>query len=406
MSDNENVEGYVVEGDMPVSVRGFLTLYSVSVGRVSYEMFVNQARLLGLGRKYVPKIRRLKDSFANAKNRLNGMHLLSLEQDENWDGIVRQEIVIERLKRSNEYAVQVKLTGRSRGKLHTERRNVFRMEYDAPEDFDAVRWRAAYMDSFWNEDAEMPDMANVRQCLTINPYWEDMETNPADVDLLVRIQEILFEEFLQVATSIDEKMLRDDCRRVLHSLKGIPFRSGSGAWFVPNFEGEESPLETLENYSSMLEAYCTENTQERESDDNWYDAEGRPRNWYRGQSNLRIMGYIDNERQLEYLRRDISNNLSREVGEYHDRLLKVANEFNDDKVEAFEARLNNLTVARDELQTRLGNLANLMGGDIGVNVNMFADIDQGLESRLASITGNNEVVSRLRGLTNIEITGE
>ena len=43
---------------------------------------------------------------------------------------------------------------------------------------------------------------------------------------------------------------------------------------------------------------------------------GAPRKWYRQKSNLRVMGYIDNERQLEYIKDDIQNALSLEVTEY------------------------------------------------------------------------------------------
>ena len=55
------------------------------------------------------------------------------------------------------------------------------------------------------------------------------------------------------------------------------------------------------------------------------------------------MGYIDNERQLEYIKDDIQNALSLEVAEYQVKLLNIAKDFNGDKVKVFNEKLDNLS---------------------------------------------------------------
>ena len=98
-TSEEETQGYVVEGQLSTAVRGYLVLYSVTGGRVSYTNFASNARELGLPRSFVPPIRRTKDSFAIAKNTLTSMALPNLENIEGWDGVVKQEILVERLKK-------------------------------------------------------------------------------------------------------------------------------------------------------------------------------------------------------------------------------------------------------------------------------------------------------------------
>ena len=213
------------------------------------------------------------------------------------------------------------------------------------------------------------------------------------------------QEFTDVATSIDQKMLRDKIVSVLQNeLGALPFRSGAGAFFVPNL-GEESEgyLATLENYSRLLESFGNANAIEgNPQDSNWFDEHGRPRNWHQPRTNLRIMGYIDNERQMSYLRRDIEMNLGREIATYQQKLMEVAEGFNEDNVAAFEARLETTRGLRASLAQRLNNLSRVVGGDLNVQVEPFADVSASINSRAAQISSvNSSVANRLLSLTLI-----
>ena len=63
-------------------------------------------------------------------------------------------------------------------------------------------------------------------------------------------------------------------------------------------EEENTHLETLENYSNLLNYFGDRNALNRETTQTYFDESGKPRKWYRQKSNLRVMGYIDNDRQL------------------------------------------------------------------------------------------------------------
>jgi len=406
MSENDSNDdiGYVTD-NTAIATRGLLILYSVTGGRVSYESFANTARALSLPQTYVPDIRRLQDSFAIAKNNLDGMALPTLEAADGWDGSVQRQVKVVRLQRSNEYVVQVESRGRARGKNHVESENVYRLEFTPPEDFDIVEWREEYMAAIWDAESETePDMTVMRQCLSVTPYWEDSEIDPM---LMARIAQALMQEYEIVATSIDQKMLRDRIVRVLSSeLGALPFRSGQGAYFLARPQDEEASnqqLQTLERYSALLNAFGTANMLSGNAgENNWFDENGRPRDWHRPGTNLRIMGYIDNERQMGYIRSDIQTNIGREIAEYQQKLMEVAQSFNEDKIDAFNKRLDSITSARTVLSERLSHLTAAFG-EVEMRTELYQDVAAGINEACNRISAvNSSVAGRLLGLTTIE----
>lgn len=400
MSENDSNDGYVIEGNLEVAVKGHLVLYSVVGGRINYGEYSRRAQDLGLSKKYVPTPRRPKDAFAISKDVLQNMSLPTLDEMDGWDGPVQRKVVVKPLKKGNEYAVSVELTGRSRGRRHKATQNLFRISFSPPEDFNPTTWWETYAESFWDEEIDAPDVGDLRQCVTLETYWEDQEID--DPMLMVRLQTALLDEFVNIATSIDSTMLRNDVRKTLTSLGGLPFKSGSGSWFIPSYADNQSYLETLENYSELLNYFGNRNALSGDRSQNtWYDESGAPRKWYRQKSNLRVMGYIDNERQLGYIRDDIQNALSLEIAEYQNKLLAIADEFNSDKVEAFESRLDDIRSEREDLLTRLDSLSTLVG-DIEIDSAPFSDVSDGFEDRLSTIGKENNVITgRLRDLMSL-----
>ena len=377
MSENDSEYGYVTENsDIPTS--GHLVLYSVTGGRVTYASFASNARTLGLSQSFVPPLRKLFFAFAYAKNNLNGIGLPSLEVAEDWDGVVERKVKVLSLEKNREYVVQIESRGRMRGKKHVATQNVFRLEFGAPEGFDVHQWSEDYMARVWAGETEQAEemTSQIRDCIAVTPYWDDSEI---DATLFARITQSLLSEFVTVATSIDAKMLRNRIVAVLQNqLGGLPFRSGQGAWFIPKYNDDDSYLETLENYSRLLETFGNANSLTRPTGEaNWLGEDGKPQDWHRPQTNLRIMGYIDNERQMSYLRRDIETNLGREIGEYQHKLMEVANNFNEDKIEQFNERLDAISGMREGLISRLNNLTNMVG-TVSLNTDLFTDVEQGL----------------------------
>ena len=403
MSENESTEdeGYVIEGNTEIATRGHLAIYSVTSGRVDYSSFVQVARSLELTRPFVPEIRRLKDSFAIARGNLEGLTLPPLEVAEGWDSPVDRTIKVVSLSRGNEYAVQVESRGRARGKNDVRRENLFGLEFQPPENFNAAEWRTAYMDNVWEGKSEeaQASLSQITQCLTVTPFWDDMSV---DGNLFARITAALMEEYQIVATSIDQKMLRDRIVRVLTSeLGGLPYRSGQGIYFIPKVGDDDDYLTTLTNYSTLLENFGNANAlQGTSSENNWFDESGRPRAWHRPRTNLRVLGYIDNERQMNYIRQDIQTNIGREIAEYQQKVLEVAQGFDEDNVDRFEERLKSLSGQRDALRVRVSNLTTMLGGDIDLHSDPYADVADGIATRVNSIRAvRSGVAERLSNLT-------
>jgi len=414
MSENESEYGYVTENrDIPTT--GHLVLYSVIGGRVSYTSFAEQAIALGLPRSFVPSIRKLMFAFATAKDNINQTSLPRLETAEGWDGVVDRKLKIVPLRKGHEYVVQIEMRGRMRGKNHVSTANMFRLEFSPPEDMDVAAWRDDYMNVVWNnaEGAEQASeseeegktaeqlIAELRQCISVTRYWEDTEFDPV---LFARISQAVVEEFLVSAVSVDGKMLRDKVLSVISGeLGGLPYRSGQGAWFIPKYDNDESYLETLENYSTLLEYFGNTNALTGiNSESNWFGDDGKPRDWHKPRTNLRIMGYIDNERQMSYIRQDIQTNIGREIGEYQQKLMEVAGSFNDDKVEDFEKRLDSIQSMRTSLRTRLSNLTKLVG-NVELDTNVYSDIQENLDSRVSRIRGvRSSVADRVLALSRIQ----
>ena len=105
---------------------------------------------------------------------------------------------------------------------------------------------------------------------------------------------------------------------------------------------------------------------------------------------------------MSYLRRDIETNLGREIGEYQHKLMEVANNFNDEKIEQFEERLNAISGLRSGLASRLANLT-AMVGEVNLNTDMFSDVQEGLAagtSRIRSV--RSSVADRVLALSRFE----
>jgi len=398
MSENTS-EGFVIEGELNVAVKGHLALYSIVGGRIGYAAYAQRAQELELSERYVPRPRKAKDAFARAKDVLHNMSVPTLDTLEGWDGVVQRKIVVKPLKKGNEYAVSIEHSGRSRGRRHKAVQNLFRISFQPPEGVNPDEVIDQFRQSCWNDEVEAPDLTTLRRCVTTSTYWEDQVID--DPMLLARLQTMVLDEFINTISSIDSTMLRNDVRSTLMSLGGLPFKSGAGAWFIPSYSEENEHLTTLENYANLLTYFGNHNALSgSKSQETWLDSTGAPRKWYRQKSNLRVMGYIDNARQLEYIKDDIQNSLSLEVAEYQEKLLNVAKDFNGTKVKAFDAKLDALTTERQDLKDRLQNLSSLVGG-VEISFDPFSDISSEFEGRLGVIGEENSVTTRLRGLMSL-----
>ena len=92
-----------------------------------------------------------------------------------------------------------------------------------------------------------------------------------------------------------------------------------------------------------------------------------------------------------------------EIADYQAKLLELSKNFNDEKIEEFEERLNEVHTERQDLLDRLDNLSSIVG-DITIP-EQFRDIEEEFSGRLSTIGEvSDSVTVRLRGLMNLNQT--
>jgi len=325
---------------------------------------------------------------------VRGMRLPSLSELDGWDGAVAQQIEVVVLKKRCEYQICIKRKGRMRGKLHSESTPVMRVSYSPPEEFDATRWIVDYENSFWEDDAVCPTEGEIDQCVSVDPYWEDTDF---DISMLVDVRARLVAAFRRHATGVDSLMVRKQTSNQLQKLNGVKFNSGKGAVFVPKEVNGEETYPTLMGLSDMIALFAENGHTEN---DNYYDADGNVRIRSTSGSNLRPLGYLDGEKELEYIRQDIGDTLTMEMGEYWAKVVKTAESFNEENVEAFEIRLSELETRREGLRSRITSITESIGGGVQVRGEMHPDLRRSLNQRVSGMTANR-VVQRIRNLSVI-----
>lgn len=388
-SENENT-GYVVEGRMNELVLGWLVIWSLEGAMVPYSRVANQVS----SREMVPELRRPQAAFAYCMKALRGINLPTLSELDEWDGPVVQQIEVVVLRKRSEYQICVKRKGRMRGKLHTDSVPVMRVSYSPPEEFDASKWIHDYENSFWEDGAVRPNEEEIEQCVSVDPYWDDTDF---DISLLMDVRGRLVQAFRRYATGVDSLMVRKQTEKQLQMLNGIKFNSGKGAVFVPKEVNGTETYSTLMSLSDMIALFAEGG---RTENDNYYDADGNISIRSTRGSNLRPLGYLDGDKELEYIRQDIGDALTMEMGEYWAKVVKTAETFNEDNVEAFERKLSELETQREGLRTRIAAITESIGGGVEVKGEMHADLRRTLNQRVSGMT-TNRVVDQIRNLSVI-----
>ena len=403
-------QGYVVEGKMTELTKGFLVLWTVRSGQMSYENMVRVARANNLTKDQIPELRTAKNAFAIAKKSLQGMQLGTLLELEGWDGQVKQHLEVKNLLRGNEYQVSIVREGIMHGKLHKESVPVVRLKFSPPRDFNANAWVKNYMRSFWDEkyiakiesgEEEAPQISEISRCITQDPYWDDTRVDP---NLMWDIRNRILQAFQTSVIGVDEEMLKAQFLRVLnHDLNGIEFQAGRAAIYVAAEVDGKKTSETLDSLANLLASFAAGTSVETKTE-NYYDDDGHPVN--RGlqrQTALRYLGYLSGSRELKYIRDDIGKTLSKEVSEYHAQLTKLVDSFDKDKIEEFETKMAKVETRRKNLDSRIANISAVVDGDVPIKTNMYKDVNKRFSSRIDAIpTENSAISAKLKRLATFD----
>tara|TARA_B100001758_G_scaffold245873_1_gene259769 strand:- start:784 stop:2013 length:1230 start_codon:yes stop_codon:yes gene_type:complete len=398
-------QGYVVEGKMTELTKAFLVLWTVRSGLMSYENMVQVAKDNNLTKDQIPHLRTANNAFAKAKDSLKGMPMDTLLELEGWDGQVKQHLDVKNLLRGNEYQVSIVREGIMNGKLHKESIPVVRLKFSPPSDFNANAWVKNYVRSFWDEkyiakiesgEEEAPQISAISQCISQEPYWEDTRVDPM---LTMNIRNRVMQAFQTYVTGVDQEMLKAQFLRVLtQDLNGIEFQAGRAAIYVPAEVDGKKTSETLDSLSNLIASFAAGTSVEATR--NYYDENGEPiKRGLQRRTALRYLGYLSGSRELEYIRQDLGEQLSREVTEYHAQLTKLVDAFDEDKVEEFEKKVEIVAVKRKDLDARLASMADIVDGDVPVSTTMYPDMDHRFSSRLAAIPQErSEIASKIERL--------
>lgn len=403
-------QGYVVEGKMTELTKGFLVLWTVRSGQMSYENMVRVAKDNNLTKDQIPELRTAKNAFAIAKKSLQGMQLGTLLELEGWDGQVKQHLEVKNLLRGNEYQVSIVREGIMHGKLHKESVPVVRLKFSPPRDFNANAWVKNYMRSFWDEkyiakiesgEEEAPQISEISRCITQDPYWDDTRVDP---NLMWDIRNRILQAFQTSVIGVDEEMLKAQFLRVLnHDLNGIEFQAGRAAIYVAAEVDGKKTSETLDSLANLLASFAAGTSVETKTE-NYYDDDGHPVN--RGlqrQTALRYLGYLSGSRELKYIRDDIGKTLSKEVSEYHAQLTKLVDSFDKDKIEEFETKMAKVETRRKNLDSRIANISAVVDGDVPIKTNMYKDVNKRFSSRIDAIpTENSAITAKLKRLATFD----
>tara|TARA_B100001094_G_scaffold317310_1_gene359554 strand:- start:36 stop:1265 length:1230 start_codon:yes stop_codon:yes gene_type:complete len=404
---NEN-HGYAVEGKLMESTKGYLVLWSINAGTMRYADLVAVAKSNSLSQGKIPKLRTAKNAFAKAKDAIQNSSLPVLLELEGWDGAVKQSVDVKHLMRGNEYQISIRREGRMNGKLHKESTPVFRLEFSPPDTFDHVAWVQNYMRSFWDEayikqiedgEVERPVPSQTLCCIRIEGYWNETEIN---IDLMSQVQRQISEAFQNTIVSIDETLLRQHIKDTLVSLRGVNFLAGKGVSYVPTKVNGVDTSTSLDSVANIIASFAR-GYEASVNNENYYGEDGNPVNRYGTKSNFRYLGYLDGEREMQYIREDLGSDLSKEITEFHAEVTKLAGAFDTEKVEQFEARISKLRVKKSNITKRLASAEELLGGNIPVKRKMYADVNNRLRGRIANIPmANDAVTASLVDLTNFD----
>ena len=425
MSNDANREALEEEGfvndDADLPCRGHLGFFAVLAGTVNYEELVAKARELGipgyspgallndrpLGEDWarhrydwdgwMPRPRSGSTAFAYAVKDLEST-VGWVETDEWTDRYgahrawVSYEVVM--IRRRREY----KLVRRWRGRnVQTESwdsltEDLFRIRYVPPERGSILyRWRDRYVDQTLGRlqpgkaRAELSDLSGLFEVTPFDP------TVLVDATQLAGINRTLTNAMRRESTTVDQDALRAIVRRAIKDVGGIQFGGSSGGvYYIPDNNNDQHYMQALVPFSELINWFGDENVE--------LNAQGYP---VAARTTLRLLGYVESARQMEYLQQDIAREVASSVSTYYEDLLKVVRETG---FEDLPKEIDRLFRERRELSRRLGDMRTIVGDGIEDAIAPTTNVQTLFDERLGAITTHDEEQAiRLRQLLRVAI---
>ena len=373
-------------------------------------------QILSAERKYLPLPTYGRGAYTQAIRSLRSSYVTGV-QSPNWDGgSCREKWITERLGDSTVALIRVR-TGLRDGVKDIEHTNVAKVRYNRLPSLQkrARTYRNAFVKSEWGEsltEAEQVSLgqfdAIMEEAVIVQPYDDGIINPTATMNAI----QLIRDGYQSVCHGVITATMRNDFNRALNRLHAIPTNMRAQR-FVPDLNNDRAYLPTLEFWTSFV---------------NWFASSGRftdaPEVVTDATeiSNTRVLGYIDDARQIQYLREDITTYIDEVMSQQQEDIVKTVESISDKLAEESNTTANEIddeiAVILDRYETRSRAARNKVKpffdsqylGTIGMEEPEGEIVHDALRARIASLGGdvsNQGLKGRINNLVNfLEVEDE
>lgn len=365
--------------------------------------------ILSAERKYLPLPKFGRTAYTQAIRSLRSSYVTGV-QSPDWDGgSCREKWITERLGGSTIALIRVR-TGHRDGAEDIEHMNVAKVRYNRLPSLQAraKTYRNAYVKSTWGEpltDVELEAITNFDRIMDEAVVVEPYDEHSIDTMAIMNATQLIRGGYRSVCHSVITETMRRTFSLALDRLHAIPTNMRAQR-FVPDLDNDRAYLPTLEFWTSLV---------------NWFARSGRFTDESDGVtdateiSNTRVLGYIDDARQIQYLREDITTYIDKVMTKQQEDIVKTVEKIADKMAEEGDTPAGEIDneiaeiLDRYEIRSRVARrkvkpyFDSQYLGTIGMEEPEGEIVQDALRARIASLggdTSNQGLKGRIDNLVN------
>lgn len=419
-------EGFV-SNNTEVPCRGHLGFYAIFAGTVPYEELVSKGRELGIPGygalepydwshhgidwdSWVPRPRSGSKAFSFALKDLNrdaGLVETDDWEDQNGNRVARVFYEVVMLRHSKEWKFVRRWRGKNvaTGQWDSVTEDLFRIRYIPPQrGSELYKWTRRYVHQTLHgrtlENSTRAELSELAGLYEVTPWDASVKVSPEQIR---EVTNTLRQGLIREATTVDQEALRAIMRRAVKDVGGMRFGGSSGGvYYIPDWNRDQRYMEYLVPFSELINWFGTMNLIE----DSYEEGEDGElvRVTASSATTFRLLGYVDDARQMEYLRQDVAREVVSSVNAYYEDLLTVVRDSND---EDLPKEIDRLFREQRELKRKLGDMRQVVGSGITEATAPQSGVQNAFNARLLAVTSKSQQqANRLRQLMNIELDDE
>ena len=372
-------------------------------------MSESSIQILSAERKYLPLPKYGRGAYTQAIRSLRTSYVTGV-QSPDWDGgSCREKWITERLGGSTVALIRVR-TGLRDGVTDIEHMNVAKVRYNRLPSLQkrAKTYRNAFVKSEWGEPITAAEQVSLGgfdalldEAVIVQPYDDGILDPTATMNAI----QLIREGYRNVCHGVITETMRADFSHALDRLHAIPTNMRAQR-FVPDLNNDRAYLPTLEFWTTFV---------------NWFACSGRFTDEPEAVtdateiSNTRVLGYIDDARQIQYLREDITTYIDEVMSQQQEDIVKTVESISDKLAEESNSAANEIddeiAVILDRYETRSRAARKKVRpffdsqylGTIGMTEPEGEIVHDALRARIASLGGdvtNQGLKGRINNLVN------